>query len=309
MKILITGGSGMVGKNFLDHPLARHYEIIAPNSSEVNLLNFNDIFEYIGDLNPELIIHCAGVVGGIQSNILHPFKFISENAQMGINLILSAKQHNVKKLLNLGSSCMYPRDAKNPLVEDYLLKGELEPTNEGYALAKIMCLKLCELLNKENPSFKYKTLIPCNLYGRWDKFSPENSHMIPGVIRKIYEAKKNNANAIEIWGDGTARREFMYVEDLIDFMYFAINQFEKIPQYINVGLGQDYSIKEYYQEIKKIIGYQGDFYHNLNKPTGMKQKLMNSSKVQEMGWKPQYSLKQGLEKTFNFFLHEVIKND
>ena len=221
---------------------------------------------------------------------------------MGRNIIMASKENNIKNLLNLASSCMYPKDAVNPLSENLILKGELEPTNEGYAIAKIMSTRLCEYIVKEDNSKNYKTVIPCNLYGKHDKFHPKNSHMIPAVIRKIHNAHLSGANEINIWGDGSARREFMYVEDLSDFIFYAITKFDKMPQNINVGLGFDYSINDYYSEIAKVIDYKGSFSHDLTKPIGMKQKLINNTKQKEFGWKHKTTLKEGLIKTYKYYL-------
>ncbi len=219
MKIFLTGGNGMVGKNILHFSKANNYEFLHPTSKELDLKNYGAVSDYIKLHKPDFIIHAAGFVGGIQANIANPVKFLTENLEIGKNIILAAKENNVKHFMNLSSSCMYPRNAKNPLSEELILQGELEPTNEGYALAKIITTRLCEYIHKEDNTFLYKTVIPCNLYGKYDKFSPEHSHMVPAVIKKIYEAKVSNQNQIDIWGDGLSRREFMYVEDLADFIF------------------------------------------------------------------------------------------
>jgi GDP-L-fucose synthase len=199
---------------------------------------------------------------------------------------------------------MYPRDALNPLSEDLILKGELEPTNEGYALAKVTSTRLCEYISKEDSNKLYKTVIPCNLYGRFDKFDPNHSHMIPAVIRKIDEAKKNQQVEIDIWGDGEARREFMYAEDLAEFIYYALDNFATMPQNLNVGLGTDFTINEYYQAVAKVVGYTGRFTHDLSKPVGMKQKLIDDSKLKTFGWSYKTSLEAGIKKTYDFYLNE-----
>lgn len=301
MKILLTGGSGMVGRNILDNKAASNYILLSPNSKELNLLSYSQVYEYINFHKPDLVIHAAGKVGGIQANIANPISFLIDNMDMGRNIILASKQNNVKKLINLGTSCMYPKNALNPLKEEYILKGELEPTNEGYALAKVMVSKLCEYINFEDKNLSYKTIIPCNLYGKYDKFSPKNSHMLPAVIRKIDEAKINNKSTVEIWGNGFAKREFMYAEDLADFIFIAISKFEKLPQNINVGFGVDYSINEYYKTIAKVVGFEGDFTHDLSKPIGMKQKLMDNSLLVSFGWKPKIDLLEGINKTYNYY--------
>lgn len=301
IKILITGSTGMVGRNILENKDISKFDLLIPNSKELNLLNYDAVDQYIKKNKPDFIIHTAGKVGGIQANIAHPVSFLVENLDMGRNIIMAAKNNEVKNLINLSSSCMYPREAKNPLSEDLILKGELEPTNEGYAIAKVMSTRLCEYINKEDERFKYKTIIPCNLYGRYDKFESKHSHMLPAVIKKIHEAKINNLNQIDIWGDGKARREFMYAGDLADFIIYAIQNFSKMPQNINVGLGHDYTINEYYQIIADVIGYEGEFIHDLTKPVGMKQKLIDDTKLKEFGWNYKTSLVKGIEITYEYY--------
>lgn len=306
MKILLTGSNGMVGRNLLEHPLIEKHQVLVPSSLQLNLLDYEQTNAYLHREQPELIIHAAGRVGGIQANIREPVKFLADNLDMGRNIVLSAKQNRIPKLLNLGSSCMYPRNALNPLREEMVLQGELEPTNEGYAIAKITTAKLCEYITREDSSFQYKTLIPCNLYGRWDKYDPQHSHMVPAVIKRIHEAKMNALTELEIWGDGTARREFMYAGDLADCLIHAISKFDSLPQMMNVGLGTDYTINEYYQTISATIGYLGSFKHDLTKPIGMQQKLVDNSRMMEWGWTPKVSLHDGIKKTYEFYLeHEV----
>jgi len=195
---------------------------------------------------------------------------------------------------------MYPKDCQDVLTEDLILAGPLEPTNEGYAIAKIMASKLCDYAQSEF-GLSYKTLIPCNLYGKYDNFHPLKSHMIPAVIRKVHEASIINSS-VEIWGTGKARREFMFVEDLIDFIIWSLDNYNQLPSMINVGLGHDFSIKEYYQSIAEVIGYKGDFTYDLSKPEGMKRKLCSIQKQSQLGWEPKHSLKEGLEKTYQYYL-------
>jgi len=295
----------MVGSNIVNHPLASSHEILSPSSAQLNLLDFDSVASYIGAHRPEMIIHAAGIVGGIQANIAKPVKFLVDNMQMGLNILMAAKASQVKQFMNLSSSCMYPRDAQNPLSEDLILKGKLEPTNEGYALAKVASTRLCEFINREDASFLYKTVIPCNLYGKYDKFDPEHSHMIPAVIRKLHDAKKQALDAVDIWGDGLARREFMYASDFADFVDYAIDHFETMPQNINVGLGHDYTINEYYQKIAGVVGYQGEFTHDLSRPTGMQQKLIDDTRLKAFGWQHKTTLSQGIQQTYDYFLSEL----
>ena len=305
-KIFLTGGTGMVGSNIREHSKSHKYTIFAPSSKEVDLTNYEQVNSYIAEVQPDIIIHSAGLVGGIQANIKNPVGFLVKNLQMGLNVILAAQQNNVKKLLNLASSCMYPRDMEIGLTEDMILKGELEPTNEGYALAKVVATRLCEYMNREDEKRQYKTAIPCNLYGKYDKFDPKHSHMVPAVIRKIYEAKENNIDEVEIWGDGLSRREFMYAGDLADFVYYALAHFDKMPQNLNVGLGTDYTINEYYQVIAKVIGYEGTFTHDLSKPMGMKKKMIDNTQLTAFGWQPKTSLEEGIKQTLEYFKNTIL---
>lgn len=307
MKILLTGGSGMVGMNILEYSKKHEYTFLSPSSKELNLLNYTSVDNFIKKNNPDFIIHAAGKVGGIQANIAEPVNFLVDNMDMGRNIIMAAKNNSIKNLLNLSSSCMYPRNAKNPLSEDLILQGELEPTNEGYAIAKVMTTRLCEYIMKEDSDKNYKTVIPCNLYGKYDKFDLKNSHMIPAVIRKIHEAKRLGNKEIDVWGDGSARREFMYAEDLASFIFYAISNFKLMPQNINVGLGEDYTINEYYKCIARIIGFEGSFIHDLTKPIGMKQKLIDDSRLKTFGWSSKTSLQEGLTKTFEFYKNNIRK--
>jgi nucleoside-diphosphate-sugar epimerase len=305
VKIVLTGSNGMVGKNILEHLKASQYTILTPGSRELNLLNKEDVFHYMKEHSPDIVIHCAGLVGGIQANMKEPVRFLVENLDMGKNVVLASEACGVKQFLNMASSCMYPKDHLDLLTEDLILTGPLEPTNEGYALAKITTMKLGLYINQEKEKTIFKTLIPCNLYGRWDKFSEKNSHMVPAVIRKVHKAILQNDSSVEIWGTGMARREFMYAADLADFVFFALDNWEKIPEIINVGLGFDHSINDYYESVAKILGYTGSFYHDVEKPEGMKRKLVSTKRADDLGWKAQTSLEDGIKKTYEFFKIEV----
>ncbi|MDA8982570.1 NAD-dependent epimerase/dehydratase family protein, partial [Gammaproteobacteria bacterium] len=221
---------------------------------------------------------------------------------MGLNLISTASDLGVPKLINLASSCMYPRFGVNPLAETQILQGELEPTNEGYGLAKILSTRLCEYINHENKDLSYKTLIPCNLYGRYDTFSLEFSHMIPAAIEKIHSAFLDSSNPVNIWGDGEARREFMSASDLADLVFYCVNNYDSMPQNLNAGLGHDYTINEYYDSVAAVIGYQGKFLHDLSKPVGMKRKLVDVHKLRDFGWEHKMSLQSGLKQAYDYFL-------
>ena len=305
-KLLITGGSGMVGQNILNHPFAKSWEIFAPTSNELNLTNTLECENYISKKMPNLIIHSAGKVGGIKANIAEPVEFLDKNIMIGRNVIMGARFAGVKNLINLASTCIYPRLAENPLNEELILKGELEPTNEGYAIAKIFSTRLCEFIRREDPTYQYKTLIPCNLYGLYDKFDPNKSHLVPAIIHKIHQAKISNKPSVEIWGDGNARREFMYSADLADAVFNAAKNMEILPNKINIGIGNDYTINEYYETIAEVLGWNGVFTHDLSKPVGMMRKLCDTSLQSNWGWKPKTSLKNGLTKTYQYYL-ETLK--
>lgn len=264
------------------------------------------VSSYIAHHQPDLIVHSAGYVAGILANIAEPVAFLDRNVMIGRNVIIGAKAAGVKRLINLGSTCIYPREAPNPLTEDQILMGELEPTNEGYAIAKIFGLRLCEYIRREDSSFLYKTLIPCNLYGAYDKFDPQKSHLVPAIIHKVYEAQKAGDSIVEIWGDGLARREFMYSSDLADALFRAADDLEVIPDLMNLGMGRDYSINEYYAAVANVIGWEGAFIHDLSKPVGMARKLCDISRQTAWGWQPQTSLEEGIAKTFQHYL-ETLK--
>jgi len=307
-RILLTGGWGMVGSNILEHPRAREWEITAPSSAELDLTNYQATRRYMDGCRPDIVIHAAGRVGGIQANIARPVDFLVTNTDIGRNVIMAAREAGVSTLLNLASSCMYPRNAPNPLTEDLILTGELEPTNEGYALAKIFATRLCQYIARENPAFQYKTLVPCNLYGRYDSFDPERSHLVPAVIEKIHHAKATGKDTVEIWGDGEARREFMYAGDLADAVMKACDDIDSLPDVMNLGPGYDYTINEYYRAVAEVVGWAGCFVHNIDKPVGMRQKLVSIERQNRWGWKPSTGLKQGITETYRFY-RKVLNNE
>lgn len=306
MRILLTGSTGMVGRNLLEHPSVHDFEMLTPSSRELNLLDFDAVQNFLNQNKPDMVVHAAGKVGGIQANMREPVSFLIDNLDMGRNVVLAASRVGIKQLINLGSSCMYPRNHDEPLDEDLVLKGELEPTNEGYAIAKIAIAKLCEYIMRENVGFQYKTLIPCNLYGRHDKFDPSNSHLIPAIIHKVYQAKHSGHATVEIWGDGEARREFMYAGDLASLIVHSINHFDTLPSVMNVGLGYDYTINEYYQAAAQVMGYKGSFVHDLSKPVGMARKLVSIKRQEMWGWAAQNSLRDGLAKTYEYYQKEYL---
>lgn len=301
MRILLTGARGMVGRNLVEHPGAHAFEWLTPASAALDLRDYAATLAYLRETRPDLVIHAAGKVGGIQANMREPVAFLVENFDMGRNIVMAAHAAGVPRLLNMGSSCMYPRGCDGALREDMVLSGTLEPTNEGYALAKIATARLCEYVMREDDRVQYKTLIPSNLYGRHDKFDPARSHLIPAIIHKIHLAIQNGAEEVEIWGSGEARREFLYAGDLADAVIRAVTHFDALPPVMNIGLGHDYTINEYYAAVAAVMGFRGRFAHDLSKPVGMARKLVDVSLQTAWGWSPAHTLSEGIEKTYLFY--------
>ncbi|MBA4177904.1 MAG: GDP-fucose synthetase [Leptothrix sp. (in: Bacteria)] len=304
-KVLLTGGNGMVGRNLLEHPALEGIEFVSPGSRELDLRDARAVGDYLTQHRPSMILHAAGRVGGIQANMREPVAFLLDNLDMGRNVVWAGYQAGVRRMINLGSSCMYPRDRSDPLPEELILKGELEPTNEGYALAKIVTARLGDYLMRQDAGFQCKTLVPCNLYGRHDKFDPAHSHLVPAVIHKLHVAVQQGNDTVEIWGDGSARREFMYAGDLADALVAAIRRFDSLPDYMNVGLGHDHSIDDYYRAAADVVGFKGKFVHDTSKPVGMARKLVHVGRQTAWGWSAQHSLRDGLALTYQFYLDQL----
>ena len=299
-RVLITGGTGMVGRNLREHPAAAGYEVFAPPRSELDLTDQRATTAYLTALKPDVVLHAAGRVGGIQANMARPVEFLVDNLDMGRNVVMAARAAGVPRMINFGSSCMYPRAAENPLRETMILAGPLEPTNEAYAIAKIATARLCAYVSATGP-FAYKTAIPTNLYGRHDKFDPSVSHLVPAVLHKIAEALDRGRDSVEIWGDGTARREFMLASDCADAIWWSLERFDKLPPVFNVGLGHDHAILDYYTAAADVIGWSGRFTHDLSKPVGMLRKLLDVSVLSDLGWRAPTGLADGLADTYRYY--------
>lgn len=307
-KIYITGHRGMVGSATVKLLREKGYKnLIFKTSKELDLRNQRETEEFIKKESPEYIFHFAARVGGIKANINYPVEFLYDNIMITTNVIHSAYKYKIKKLLYLGSSCVYPRECPQPMKEEYLLTGKLELTNEGYALAKIIGLKLCEYYNKQYQT-NFISLMPPNLYGPNDNFDLKTSHVVAALIRKFLEAKINNLDYVEIWGTGKARREFLYVEDLADACLYFMENYEAkdLPAFINIGCGEDVSIKELVEIIKEEIGYDGKVYWNTSLPDGMSQKLLDSSFSRKLGWEARTPLREGLRKTIEWYIAKCV---
>ena len=303
--ILLFGGTGMVGHNVRDLASERNIEIVAPAHKDVDLGDRKAVLAAIRKVQPSIVVHAAGRVGGIEANMREPVRFLTENWDMGRNVLMAAQEAGVTRLINLGSSCMYPKDHPRPLTEGDILSGPLEPTNEAYAVAKSAVQRLAVYIGAEDPRYRYKTLVPCNLYGRYDTFDPKRSHLAPAVIHKLHQAKAAGQTTVDIWGDGTARREFLYAGDLADAILAAVDRFDTLPPVMNVGVGRDHAVNDYYRVAAEVIGYTGAFAHDLAKPVGMKQKLMDVSLAGDWGWSARTSLREGLAQTYEFYLQEA----
>lgn len=303
MKVFLTGGHGMVGRNFSARPQA--LEIHAPRRRDLDLRDKGAVLRCLQALQPDVIVHAAGRVGGIAANMADPYPFLIENLEIGSNVIDCAIQAGVPRLLNLGSSCIYPKNVAGQLHEDMILTGPMEPTNEGYALAKVAALRLCEFASRQY-GVAYKTIIPCNLYGLFDNFDPLSAHLIPAIIRKVHQAKVEGHNSVEIWGDGSARREFMYSGDLAEFLGFAVDNFDALPNLMNVGVGDDHSVLEYYQAVSAVVGWSGTFRFDPTRPAGMQRKLVSTQRQTTLGWQPCTRLLDGIRLTYDHFLSEQL---
>ena len=302
MKVLLTGGNGMVGQAIRRIAATdfQHVELVAPTRQACDLTDLDAVRRMFDAEEFYAVIHAAAKVGGIQANLDDPVGFFVQNNLINNNVILSARDAGIPRMLFLASSCMYPRDYKNPLKEEYLLAAPLEPTNEAYALSKIVGSKLCEYLCKQ-AGLSYKTLIPCNLYGIGDHFGEERSHLIAAAIKKICLALKNGNSDVEIWGDGMARREFLFTDDLAQFILHSLDQIDNLPNYLNLGCGSDLTVNEYYEIVAEALGYDQAFKHDLSKPAGMTQKLLDSSKAKAHGWAPAISMQEGIRRTVESF--------
>lgn len=287
----------MVGRNLLADPRAGEHEILTPGRKDLDLRDGQACIAAFKAWRPDVVVHCAAVVGGIQANINEPVRFLADNALIGLSVLEAARQAGVGSLLNIGSSCMYPRDVDGVLDPSLLLSAPLEPTNEGYALAKILSWKLAEYMRREQPELQYKTIVPCNLYGPHDDFDPLRSHLVPAAMRKVLRAATTGEPTVDIWGDGQARREFMYAGDLADFIWTWLPRIESLPDLMNVGVGKDHTVTEYYQAAAAIAGFEGRFVYDATKPVGMRRKLLDVSAQEALGWRPTTGLEQGMRQT------------
>lgn len=303
-KIYLAGHKGMVGSAIWRTLSSKGYSnLIGKTSKELDLRNQKEVSDFLSGEKPDVIIDAAARVGGILANNDYPFQFLMENMQIQNNLIDSAHKLEVQKFIFLGSSCIYPKLAPQPLKEEYLLTDSLEPTNEWYALAKITGVKVCQAIRRQYGK-DFVSLMPTNLYGTHDNFDLETSHVLPAMIRKFHEAKINGNKPVALWGSGTPMREFLFVDDMAASVLFALEN--ELPEYLyNVGTGIDITIKELAETIQKKVGHSGDIIWDSSKPDGTPRKLMDVSKMHNLGWHHKVELEEGIEKTYRWFLSSI----
>ena len=302
-KILIFGSNGLVGNSLRRIFKGKNYDVFYSTREDTDLFSFEETREMIKSYNPDIIINAAAKVGGINANNTKRSEFLIENLKINLNILESCIELNELFIINLGSSCIYPLNAENPIKEDSIMSGKLEPTNSPYAMAKLTAIELANSLNIQY-GHKVINLMPTNLYGPNDNFSEMDSHVIPGLLFRMHNAKINNESEFKIWGTGNPLREFVYVDDLANLILFLL---EKKPDYslINVGSGYEISIKNLAEEIKEIIKFNGNLTFDNSMPDGNPRKLLDSSLINELGWKAETNIKTGLEKTYNWFLENI----
>ena len=298
-KIYVAGSNGMVGSAIVRALKAKGYiNLIVKSSKELDLKNQQSVHDFFSQEQPEYVFLAAAKVGGIHANNTYPATFIYDNIMIQSNVIQAAYDFNVKKLLFLGSSCIYPKFAPQPIKEEYLLTGSLEPTNEAYAIAKIAGLKMCQFY-KQQYGCNFISAMPTNLFGINDNFNLENSHVLPALLRKFIEAKQNNKQEVTVWGSGTPMREFLFVDDLAEACLFLMESYNGVET-VNIGTGEDVSIKELAETIMKIVGFEGHLIFDASKPDGAPRKLLDVSKINTLGWKHQTNIEEGIQKTLNW---------
>jgi len=306
-KVYVAGHRGLVGSAIVRRLENEGYKnLVVRTSKELDLRDKDQVDQFFENEKPEYVFLAAAKVGGIVANNEYPADFIRDNLLIQTNIIDAAYRNGVEKLLFLGSTCIYPKFAEQPLKEEYLLTGELEPTNEPYAIAKIAGIKMCESYNRQYGT-KYISVMPTNLYGPNDNFDLHTSHVLPALIRKFHEAKKGNIPHVEVWGTGSPKREFLYSDDLADACVYLMNNYVG-NEIVNVGVGEDISIKELAYKVKEVVGYDGEIQFDTSKPDGTPRKLVDVTKLNSLGWKSSTNLEQGLKKAYLWFLDNITMN-
>ena len=304
-RVWVAGHRGLVGSALMRR-LEREQvgEIVTATSGEVDLRRQAEAERFVSDARPDVIFLAAGRVGGIEANRSAQGEFLYDNLMIGANVLEAARQAGVSKTVVLGSSCIYPREAPQPITEEALLTGPLEPTNEGYAIAKIATLELGKMYRRQF-GMNVVSLMPTNLYGPGDDFDPVRSHVLAALLRKIHEAKVSGTRTVEVWGTGAPRREFLYVDDLADAALFALRNYEG-ESHLNVGTGRDITIRELAEQIAEVVGWQGELVFNTDMPDGMPRKLLDVSQLDRLGWTARIDLPTGLEQTYGWYVESLL---
>jgi GDP-L-fucose synthase len=303
-RIFVAGHRGLVGAAIVRRLRAEGFEnLVLRGRDELDLADASAVAEFFASERPEFVFDAAARVGGILANDTHPAEFLLDNLKIQNNLIESSWRHGVEKFLFLGSSCIYPKHAPQPMREEYLLTGPLEPTNEWYAIAKIAGIKLCQAFRKQH-DFNAISLMPTNLYGPGDNFNLQGSHVLPALIRKCHEAREAGSPSVEIWGTGTPRREFLHVDDLADAALFLMEHYDS-PEIINVGVGEDISIRELAELVGRVVDYRGELAFDTSKPDGTPRKLLDVGRLWSLGWKAKIGLEEGVQGTYEWFLENL----
>jgi GDP-L-fucose synthase len=298
--VFVAGHTGMAGSAIVRRLQQENCRVLVADRSQLDLTDQDQTEKFLTVNRPDVVIMAAGRVGGIFANSAFPADFIGANLAMALNCIASSHKARVKKLLFLGSTCIYPKFAKQPMSEDQLLTGVLEPTNEPYAIAKIAGIKLCEAYRRQYGD-DFISVLPSNLYGPGDNYHPENSHVVAALIRRFHEAKTSNVSSVTVWGTGTPRREFLYVDDLADACIFILKHYSD-AQFLNIGAGEDVTVSEFARAVASIVGYQGTIVYDTSKPDGTPRKLVDVTRLSALGWKAATSLHDGLSKAYADFL-------
>jgi GDP-L-fucose synthase len=304
-RVFVAGHTGMAGSAIVRRLRQEDCSFVLPNRSELDLTRQDQAERYLFATRPEVVIMAAGRVGGILANDQNPADFLADNLAMAFNCVHVSHLIGVQKLLFLGSSCIYPKFAKQPMSEDQLLTGPLEPTNESYAIAKIAGIKLCEAYRRQYDR-DFISVMPTNLYGPGDNYHPERSHVVAALIRRFHEAKINNASTVVVWGTGQPRREFLYVDDFADACVSVLKNYSGL-QFINIGVGEDITVAELARTVAEVIGFRGNITYDSSKPDGMPRKLLDVSRLSGMGWKAKTSLPEGLRRAYSDFLTNTVR--
>lgn len=300
-RVYVAGHRGLVGSALFRRLESAGYErLVTRSRNELELLDARAVDEFFESERPEYVFLAAARVGGILANDTYPVEFLQDNLQVQLNVIEAAYRHGVEKLLFLGSSCIYPKHAPQPMKEEYLLTGELEPTNEPYAIAKIAGIELCKSYNRQHGT-DYISVMPTNLYGPGDNFDLQTSHVLPALIRKFHDAKERGDESVTVWGTGEPRREFLHVDDLADACVYLMDNYSG-SEIVNIGVGEDVSIRELAELVRDVVGYEGGIVHDASKPDGAPRKLLDVSRLRGLGWEAGIPLRKGVEETYRWYV-------